>query len=73
MNVIPCLPTRQDFRNKILLLKIDWITDRDTHQVVIDPKYSDDISFIRTDETKMNQVKRLLPDLLHKGKMTENE
>ena len=41
--------------------------------MVIDPKYADDISFIRTDETKMNRVKRLLPDLLKKGNLTENE
>ena len=41
--------------------------------MVIDPKYAEDISFTRTDETKMNQVKRLLPDLLKKGNLTGNE
>ena len=58
--VIPGLPTREYFGNKVLWSQLDWLIDRDTHQVVNDPKYADDISLIRTDETKMNQVKRLL-------------
>ena len=73
MEVIPGLSTREDFRNKVLWSELDWLTDRDAHQVVIDSKYADDRSFIRTDEIKMNQVKRLLPDLLKKGYLTENE
>ena len=41
--------------------------------MAIEPKYIEDIRFIKTDETKMNQVKRLLPDLLRKENLTENE
>ena len=41
--------------------------------MIIDPKYADGISFIMTDETKMNQVKRLLLDLLKKGNLTKSE
>ena len=41
--------------------------------MVINPKYADNISSIRTNEIKMNQVKRLLADLLMKGNLTKNE
>ena len=71
--VVPGLPTRKYFGNKVLWSELDWLIDRDTHQVVIDLKYADDISFIRTDETRMNQVKRRLLDLLKKGDLSENE
>ena len=60
VDLIPGLPTREDFGNKVLWSTLAWLIDRDAHQVVIDPKYADDMSFIKTDETKMNQVKRLL-------------
>ena len=49
------------------------MADKSRHQVVNDPKYADDVSFIRTDEMKMNRVKRLFQDLLKKGNLTENE
>ena len=73
IDVIPGLPTRKDFGNNVLWSELDWLIDKDAHQVDIDPKYADDISFIRTDETKMNETKRLLPDLLKKENLTENE
>ena len=73
VDVIPGLPTREKFGNKFLWSELDLIKDRDARQVVIDPKCADNISFIRTNEIKMNQVKRLLPDLLKKGNLTENE
>ena len=57
----------------VLWSELDWLIDRDAHQVVIDPKYADNISSIRTNEIKMNQVKRLLADLLMKGNLTKNE
>ena len=73
MDVIHGLLTKQDFGNKVLWLELNWPIDRETHQVVIDPKFSDDKSFIRTDETKMNQVKRLHTDLLKKENLTQNK
>ena len=73
VDAIPCLPTREDFGNKVLWSELDWLIGRDVRQIVIDPKYADDISFIRNEETKTNQVKRLLPELLKKGNLTENE
>ena len=72
VNVIPGLRTRAYFGNKVLWSELDWLIDRDTCQVVIHPKYADDIRFVRTDETKINQAKRLLPDLMKKENLTEN-
>ena len=73
VDVIPGFPTREDFWNNVLWLELDWLIDRDVYRVVIDPKYAENISFIRTEETKMKEVKRLLLDLLKKGNLTENE
>ena len=73
MDIIAGLPTREDFENKILWSELDWLIDRDPHQVVIDPKYADGISFISTDKTKMNRVKRLAPHLLKKKNLSGNE
>ena len=47
--------------------------DRDKHNVVIDPKYADDITFIRSHQTKTNQIKRILPGMLEKGNLLENQ
>ena len=52
---------------------LPWLIDRYVHQVVIDQKYADDITFVTTEETKMNKVRRLLPNLLKEGNLTENE
>ena len=72
VDVLSGLPIRENFGNKILWSELDWLIDRDAHQVVMDAKYADDISFTRTDETKMNQVKRLLSDRLKKGNLNAN-
>lgn len=34
--------------NKMLWSELDWIINRDTHCIKNDPKYSDDINFIRS-------------------------
>ena len=73
VDVIPGLPTREDFWNKVLWSELNWLIDRDVHQVVINPKYAYGISLIRTDDTEMNQVKILLLGLLKKRNLTENE
>ena len=72
MDALSGLPIRENFGNKVLWSELDWLIDRDAHQVVMDAKYADDISFTRTDETKMNQVKRLLSDRLKKGNLNAN-
>ena len=39
-DVIPGLPTREDFGNKVLWSELDWLIDKDAHQVIIDLKYA---------------------------------
>ena len=73
VDVIPGLSKREDFGNKVLWSELDWLIDRGACQVVIDPKCADNIILIRTAKTKLNQVKRLLSDLLKKGNLSENE
>ena len=43
---------------------LDWIVDSDKLQTEIDPKYADDITFIRFEEAKINQVERAVPTML---------
>ena len=38
--------------------------DRDEHKINIDQKYADDISFLRSYESKINQVERIIPTML---------
>ena len=38
--------------------------DKDKHKVEIDPKYADDITFVRALEVKRNQAERLVPTML---------
>ena len=47
--------------------------EKDKHLVEINPKYADDISFIRTDSSKINQIERLLPNMLKEENLTINE
>ena len=39
-DVILGLPTREDFGNKVLWSELDWLIDKDAHQVIIDLKYA---------------------------------
>ena len=43
---------------------MDWIINRDKVNIEIDPKYADDITFIRSEETKINIVERVIPPML---------
>ena len=43
---------------------LDWLVDKDKHNVEVDPKYADHITFVRTDESKMNQIERVIPEML---------
>ena len=53
----------EDYK-KPLWSALDWLIDKDQNKVQIDLQYADDISFIRSDETKMNQAERLIPQML---------
>ena len=66
---LPPITSAIDY-HKPLWSALDWIIDRDIHKVTIDPKYADNISFLRSDELKINQVEReifamLLTEDLH--------
>ena len=65
------LPTHiqpQDYQ-QTMWSALDWIIDRDARKINIDPKYADDITFIRSDRSKMNQIKRMMPEtLLEQGR-----
>ena len=49
---------------KPLWSALDWLISKDIHKVQIDPQYADDISFIRSDESKTNQIERMIPQML---------
>jgi len=53
------LPVREGYQ-KPLWSALDWVIPRDKHNVEIDPKY-DDISYLRTEERKPNQIERCVP------------
>ena len=53
----------EDYR-KPLWSALDWIVNRDKANIEIDPKYADDITFIRSEEVKINQVERVIPPML---------
>lgn len=44
--------------HKPLCSALDWIIDQDIHKITTDPKYADDISFLRSDKSEINQVER---------------
>ena len=46
--------------------------DKDKHNVEVDPKYADDITLVRTDELKMNQVERVIPKMLEENNLFIN-
>ena len=53
--------------------ELDWLIQKDQHQVEIDPKYADDVSFLRSNESKMNQVKRMIPNMLEEYNLIINQ
>ena len=51
---------------------LDWPVDKDKHNVEVDPKYADDITFVRTDESKMNQIERAIPEMVEQNNLFVN-
>ena len=51
---------------------LDWLVDKDKHNVEVDPKYADDITFVQTDESKMNQIERVVPEMLEQNNLFVN-
>ena len=58
--------------NRSLWSALDWLVDKDKHKVEVDPKYADDITFVRPDESKINQVERLMPEMLKENNLYVN-
>ena len=52
---------------------LDWLVEKDRHKIQIDPKYADDVTFIRSHISKINMVKRTIPDMLKEGNLIENQ
>ena len=64
---------REDHRDRVLWSALDWVIDRDIHRIEIDPKYADDLTFIRSDKSQMRNVKRAIPQMLSDGNLEENK
>ena len=64
---------REDHDGEIRWSDLDWVIDRDIHNITLDPKYADDITFIRSHPSKMNKVKRIIPEMLANGNLQENK
>ena len=60
---IPQQTAREDHR-EVMWSALDWLIRKDEHDVEIDPKYADDITFIRSAEHRLNQVERIIPKML---------
>ena len=62
------LPIPKDWNSEdyhqILWSELDWIVDRERLQIETDPKYADSITFIRSEEAKINQVEKVVPSML---------
>lgn len=61
---LPKHTIEEDNQYKIRWSALDWIIDKDIHKININPKYADDISFIRSDKSKINQAERIVPQML---------
>ena len=69
---MPTHTDRTDHR-ETMWSALDWVIDKDRRKVEIDPKYADDIMFIRSQNAKINQVVRLvLPMLADEGLYVNN-
>ena len=64
---------REDNSNQVIWTALDWVIPKDKHNVKIDPKYADDISFLRSDENKIKQIERVLPENLKVDNLLINE
>ena len=67
---LPKNTSRED--HQIIWSDLDWLIDKDKHKVELDPKYADDINFIRTDRSKIEMIKRVIPDMLREADLIEN-
>ena len=69
---IPKIINREDY-DRPLWSELDWLVNRDSNNVEIDPKYSDDINFVRSWYPKINQLKREVPEMLKNDNLIVNK
>ena len=62
----------EDHAGEVLWSALDWLVRKDERNIQIDPKYSDDMSFIRSQLAKINSIKRVVPDMLKEADLIEN-
>ena len=58
----------EDHKHRILWSALS----KDKHNLEIDPKYADDINFVRLEKSKINQITRTLPRLLEEKNLIIN-
>ena len=68
----PNTTTAEDHTGQVLWSALDWLVKKDQLNVEIDPKYSDDMSFVRSMRAKLNMIKRVIPDMLAEADLIEN-
>ena len=69
----PSHATKEDHYKSLLFWSdLDWVINKDVHKVKVDPKYADDITFIRSHISEINMIKRIIPDMLKEGDLIEN-
>ena len=64
---------QQNKRNQIIWSALEWVINKDVHKVMINPKYADDIIFIRSDKAKRQQVERLIRPMLKTDNLEINK
>ena len=68
----PTESTKEDHSHRILWSELDWIISKDVHNVEVEPQYADDITYIRSDYSKINQIKRTVPPKLKENNLLIN-
>ena len=60
MESLPTHTIKEDHSHQVFWSELDWLVPRDPLNIQIDPKYVDDIHFVRSEKSKINQIKRVL-------------
>ena len=68
----PRITIREDHEGEVLWSPLDWLIRKNKLNIEIDLKYSDDMSFIRSQLAKINMIKRIIPKMLKEADLIEN-
>ena len=74
MSIIPFpkITCAEDHAGEEMWSTLDWLVRKDVRNIQINPKYSDDISFIRSQLAKINCIMRVAPDMLREVDLIGN-